>query len=62
MLLDNGTGQVAPQLAALLASLVGQPHPRSAVICTRNPDVRRLLIGLARGELPISHASSDAES
>jgi hypothetical protein len=45
VLLDNGTGQVAPQLAALLASLVGQPHPRSAVIWLRNPDVRRLLTG-----------------
>jgi len=61
VLLDNGTGQVAPQLAALLASLVGQPHPRSAVIWLRNPDVRRLLTGLARGELPVSHASFDAE-
>lgn len=60
-LLGDGTGNAAPHMAALLEALTGQPHPRSAIIWLRNPDVTRMLAGLARGELAMSHDTFDAE-
>ncbi len=60
-LLDDGTANIAPNMAALLEALTGQQHPRSAIIWLRNPDVTRLLTGLARGELSMSHDTFDSE-
>jgi len=55
-LLDDGSGSVHPQLAGFLAALVGQTHPRSAIIWLRNPVVSKLLTDLARGRVPMTNA------
>jgi len=59
VLLDDGTGQVRPELQGLFEALVAQPRPRSALIWLRNPDVQRLLTGLARRQLDLTHATFD---
>lgn len=61
VLLDDGTGQVRPELTGLLEAIAGQPRPRSALIWLRNPDVKRLLTGLARRQLELTHATFDAD-
>jgi len=61
VLLEDGTGQVRPELTGLLEAIVGQPRPRGALIWLRNPDVTRLLTGLARRQLELTHATFDAD-
>ncbi len=61
VLLDDGTGQVRPDMTGLLEAIVGQRRPRSALIWLRNPDVKRLLTGLARRQLELTHATFDAD-
>jgi hypothetical protein len=60
-MLDDGLGGVRTELVGLLKALCSQQHPRSAIIWLRNPDVRRLLGGLAQSQLPLTHATFDAE-
>lgn len=48
-------------MTGLLEAIVGQRRPRSALIWLRNPDVKRLLTGLARRQLELTHATFDAD-
>lgn len=56
LLLDDGTGQIAPALIPLHTAITGQTHARSATIwLTNNPDATTLLRDLARGTQPLEH-------
>ncbi|MEU6900316.1 hypothetical protein [Streptomyces virginiae] len=54
-LLDNGTGHVAPPLQPLVTILLEMDQPKSRLIWLRNPNVVRLLHGLAAGGIPLTH-------
>jgi hypothetical protein len=57
-LLDDGSGQVMPQLLPLFEALATQTNPRSArVWLTVNPESTKLLRELARGTAALSHAT-----
>lgn len=56
MLLDDGTGQIAPALLPIHTALTRQTHARSATIwLITNPDAAALLRDLARGLQPLEH-------
>ncbi|MFC1230469.1 hypothetical protein ACIGW5_30835 [Streptomyces prasinus] len=54
-LLDDGTGRVAPPLLPLVSALLEMDRPKSRLIWLRNPNVVRLLRGLANGSIPLTH-------
>jgi len=54
-LLDDGTGRVAPEFLPLVKILLEMDRPKSRLIWLRNPNVVRLLQGLATGSIPLSH-------
>ncbi|WP_159027794.1 hypothetical protein [Streptomyces pactum] len=54
-LLDDGTGHVATSLQPLVTSLLEMDRPKSRLIWLRNPNVVRLLRGLAAGSIPLTH-------
>ena len=54
-LLDDGTGRVAPSLQPLVTALLEMDRPKSRLIWLRNPNVVRLLRGLATGTIPLTH-------
>ncbi|MFC8424155.1 hypothetical protein ACFUN7_25310 [Streptomyces sp. NPDC057236] len=54
-LLDDGTGRVAPAFLPLVKVLLEMDRPKSRLIWLRNPNVVRLLRGLATGSIPLSH-------
>lgn len=54
-LLDDGTGCVAPAFLPLVKILLEMDRPKSRLIWLRNPNVVRLLQGLATGGIPLSH-------
>ena len=60
IVLDDGTGSIRAELLPFRDALCNQRNPRSATIWMRNPDVQRLLRGLADGELAIDHATFDS--
>lgn len=53
--LDDGTGHVALPLQPLVATLLEMDRPKSRLIWLRNPNVVRLLRGLATGTIPLTH-------
>lgn len=55
------TGQIPTTIRPVTDALIAQDHPRSALIWLRNPDVTRMLRGLADGSMPLTHDSFDAE-
>lgn len=58
--LADPTGQIPVAVRPVIDALIGQDHPRSALIWLRNPDVVQLLRGLADGSLPLTHETFDA--
>ncbi|WP_318199662.1 hypothetical protein [Streptomyces sp. SCL15-4] len=54
-LLDDGTGHVALPLQPLVTALLEMDRPKSRLIWLRNPNVVRLLRGLATGTIPLTH-------
>jgi hypothetical protein len=54
-LLDDGTGRVAPAFLPLVKILLEMDRPKSRLIWLRNPNVVRLLQGLATGSIPLTH-------
>ncbi|MET7543435.1 hypothetical protein [Streptomyces sp. NPDC005507] len=54
-LLDDGTGHVARPLQPLVTTLLKMDRPKSRLIWLRNPNVVRLLRGLATGTIPLTH-------
>jgi len=54
-LLDDGTGRLAPGLAALHAMLTKMPRPKSVLAWLRGAKVQVLLTELADGTLPLTH-------
>ncbi|MFD3734457.1 hypothetical protein [Streptomyces sp. NPDC058632] len=54
-LLDDGTGHVALPLQPLVTTLLKMDRPKSRLIWLRNPNVVRLLRGLATGTIPLTH-------
>ncbi|MCX5316084.1 hypothetical protein [Streptomyces sp. NBC_00154] len=54
-LLDDGTGHVALPLQPLITTLLKMDRPKSRLIWLRNPNVVRLLRGLATGTIPLTH-------
>ncbi|WP_328792949.1 MULTISPECIES: hypothetical protein [unclassified Streptomyces] len=61
-LLDDGTGCVAPELPPLVKILLEMNRPKSRLIWLRNPNVVRLLQGLATGSIPFAHDSLHQET
>lgn len=61
-LLDDGTGHVAPWLQPLVTSLLEMDRPKSRLIWLRNPNVVRLLRGLATGTIPLTHVGLHQET
>ncbi|MGD0881691.1 MAG: hypothetical protein ABSB09_09010 [Acidimicrobiales bacterium] len=59
-LLDDGTGQVAPRLEPLMASLIVMDQPWSGLIWLSRGDVGARLQALARGTVGIDHAGLDS--
>jgi hypothetical protein len=57
-LLDDGTGRTRPELVPLLESLRAMPQPdRGLNWIHNNARLRGYLRGLARGDIPLSHAA-----
>jgi hypothetical protein len=57
-LLDDGTGRTRPELLPLLESLLAMPQPDRGLMWLRNnPHLPGYLRGLARGDIPLSHAA-----
>lgn len=57
-LLADATGQICPTVLPLFTALTQQTHARSArTWLTINPHATRLLQGLARGAVPLRHAT-----
>lgn len=54
-LLDDGSGRVAPEFLPLVKILLEMDRPKSRLIWLRNPNVVRLLHGLATGSIPLTH-------
>ncbi|MFF2411419.1 hypothetical protein [Streptomyces sp. NPDC058092] len=61
-LLDNGTGHTAPPLLPLVTALLETDRPKSRLIWLRNPNVVRLLRGLATGGIPLTHEGLHQET
>ncbi|MFD8982441.1 hypothetical protein [Streptomyces sp. NPDC059564] len=61
-LLDDGTGRVAPAFLPLVKILLEMDRPKSRLIWLRNPNVVRLLQGLATGSIPLAHDGLHQES
>ncbi|MGW4720826.1 hypothetical protein [Nocardia sp. NPDC004260] len=58
-LLDDGTGQVRPELAPLFDALTAMENPLTGVTWLYNPYVPRFLRGLADGLIPLAHNAFD---
>lgn len=55
-LLDDGTGQIRPELQPLADNLIAMPKPDRALYwLANNPHAPSYLQGLARGEIPLTH-------
>ncbi|MFI8793618.1 hypothetical protein [Streptomyces sp. NPDC055105] len=54
-LLDDGTGRVAPEFLPLAKILLEMDRPKCRLIWLRNPNLVRLLQGLATGSIPLTH-------
>ncbi|WP_326709661.1 hypothetical protein OG758_10050 [Streptomyces sp. NBC_01474] len=54
-LLDDGTGRVAPEFLPLVKILLEMDRPNCRLIWLRNPNIVRLLHGLATGSIPLTH-------
>ncbi|MFE3641046.1 hypothetical protein [Streptomyces sp. NPDC059169] len=54
-LLDDGTGRIASNFLPLVKILLEMDRPKSRLIRLRNPNVVRLLRGLATGSIPLTH-------
>ncbi|MEU7339645.1 hypothetical protein [Streptomyces sp. NPDC007074] len=61
-LLDDGTGHVALPLQPLVTALLKMDGPKSRLIWLRNPNVVRLLQGLATGTIPLTHEGLHQET
>ncbi|MFE1444077.1 hypothetical protein [Streptomyces sp. NPDC058739] len=61
-LLDDGTGRVAPAFLPLVKTLLKMDRPKSRLIWLRNPNVARLLQGLATGSIPLTHDALHQET
>ncbi|MFE4255616.1 hypothetical protein ACFRU3_40370 [Streptomyces sp. NPDC056910] len=53
-LLDDGSGRVAPEFLPLVKILLEMDRPKSRLIWLRNPNLVRLLQGLATGNIPLT--------
>ena len=58
-LLDDGSGDVSPELRPLFDALVAMRRAESGYQWLRNPRVRTLLSGLSSGDVELSHAGLD---
>ncbi|MFF0613374.1 hypothetical protein ACFYUD_32385 [Nocardia tengchongensis] len=58
-LLDDGTGQVRPELTPLFDALTAMQNPLTGVTWLYNPYVPRFLRGLADGSIPLTHNAFD---
>ncbi|MEU9189383.1 hypothetical protein AB0D14_33550 [Streptomyces sp. NPDC048484] len=61
-LLDDGTGRIAPSLLPLVTTLLEMDRPKSRLIWLRNPNIVRLLLGLATGAIPLTHEGLHQET
>ncbi|MFI8951516.1 hypothetical protein ACIGO6_34070 [Streptomyces sp. NPDC053750] len=61
-LLDDGTGRVDPEFLPLVKILLDMGRPKSRPIWLRNPNVVRLLQGLATGSIPLTHEGLHQET
>ncbi len=59
VILDDGTGQVAPHLAPLFARVTSMTNPLSAMTWLNKSAVRQRLASLASGETPLTHEGVD---
>jgi len=53
--LDDGTGQVRPELVAFADRIVGMDRPRAGILWLSKPHVPPILHALARGQVPLTH-------
>ena len=53
--LDDGTGQVNPDLVPLLEHLCSMPRPRTGLLWLTKPHTLRLLAALAEHHVPLTH-------
>jgi hypothetical protein len=60
VILDDGTGQIAPALRPLAAALAAAPSPAATVLWLNKPHIRVLVTGLATGRIPLTHQALDA--
>ncbi len=58
-LLDDGTGQVAPELLVLFEKLTSMASPIAAMMWLNKPAVRQRLTSLADGSTPLTHEGID---
>jgi hypothetical protein len=59
VVLDDGTGRVAPDLVALFEKLCSMTNPISAMTWLNKPPVRQRLASLANGSTPLTHEGID---
>jgi integrase len=55
VLLDDGTGQIRPELVPFHEHLSRMSRPRSGILWIAKPHVPPLLAALARGQVPLTH-------
>lgn len=53
--LDDGTGQIRPELVALFQLVVAMDRPRSGILWLTKPHVPPILRAIAHGEVPLTH-------
>jgi integrase len=54
-LMDDGTGRIRPELAALAEHIIAMPRPRSGIHWLSRPGPGRVLAAMARGQVPLTH-------
>jgi len=55
VVLDDGTGQIRPELVRLFDLVTSMERPRSGILWLSRPQAPRLLGAIARGEVPLTH-------
>ena len=55
MLLDDGTGQIRPELVPFHDAIRQMSRPRSGILWISKPHVPPILAALARGQVPLTH-------
>jgi len=53
--LDDGTGQIRPELVAFYDRIVAMRRPRAGILWLSKPHVPPILRALARGDVPLTH-------